>query len=244
MRYLIFLILIVKTTSVTGQVLEEWEKAQLFKTSDGRLHSRRFADSIQFRSINFGTRTKFKETRDSIYYILKYFPKSEFPDRYVKEGTFCGNSERKKLKEIQKLSPFNETYVVKLVSFKQPDNGDDEMKEREIPKTDNKIDFKRMHEIKTLDRDLTDKLLDILVNYDNDHNSMDIAFCYEPRNGIVFVDKSDRVLGYIEICFDCQQFKIEPKTLPISPFCNEKLDVIQGIFMKSGITYGMIRGVD
>jgi hypothetical protein len=96
-----------------------------------------------------------------------------------------------------------------------------------------------MHEVKTLDKSMADKLLDILVNYDNGDNGLEIAMCYEPRNGIVFLDRSEKVLGYIEICFDCQQLKIEPKTLPVASFCNEKMDVIQGIFIKTGITYGV-----
>lgn len=87
-------------------------------------------------------------------------------------------------------------------------------------------------------------LLDILVNYNSADGNMEVMMCYEPRNGIVFVGKNDNVLGYIEICFDCQQYEVEPGNITLGSFCSEKLDAIQGIMMKAGITYGMTRTLD
>jgi len=31
------------------------------------------------------------------------------------------------------------------------------------------------------------------------------ATCYEPRNGILFYDKNNLILGYLEICFACRE---------------------------------------
>jgi len=191
---------------------------------------------------HFVSRKKIKETHDSVYYLVKHFDKSLAADRYQKDGTYCDNRKRKDLKGIKKQFPYNYMHEVKVVSFKGQEI--DSILLRKIPKTGGKVDFKKMFEVRTLDADLADKMLDILVNYDNGTRSMVVMMCYDPRNAIVFLDKSDNVLGYIEICFDCQQYEIEPKTITLGGFCTEKMDAIQGIMQKAGITYGMVRSTD
>lgn len=243
MRHLISVGLFFAIVPVAGQTLGLSNKVQVFRTSDGRLHSRRFYDSVRNKSSQFVVLSNLKDGNDSTYYLLSYFSKSELVDRYQKDGSFCGSSSRKKLEEIKKLDPFNKVAKIKMVSFKQIKSKDGERASRGIPATNGKVDFQKMYEVKTLDKDLSNKLLDILVNYDNGENGMEVAFCYDPRNGIVFLDKSGNVLGYIEICFDCQRYQITFKTSAITSFCNEKLDVIQGIFMKTGITYGMMKDI-
>lgn len=116
--------------------------------------------------------------------------------------------------------------------------------EPEIPKTDGKVDLTKMFETKTLDNVLSEEILDILVNYDNEDRSREIYFCYEPRNGILFLDKADNVLAFVEICFDCFGYKIEPSTISIGSFCSEKFEALKGIFKEAGISYGTVRSRD
>lgn len=147
------------------------------------------------------------------------------------QGLYCGNNNRKSLVEIKEQFPYNKTYSIKVVSFKGYDS---------IPKTAGQVDFQKMYEVKTLDESLTDKMFDILANYQNESGIMKVAFCWEPRNGVVLLDNNNSVVTYLDICFACQRyFAPEPGLFGI--FCNEKLDAIKEIMKEAGITYGMRR---
>lgn len=152
---------------------------------------------------------------------------------------FCGNSKRADIEKIKKKFPFNEFKTIRLVSFKREKEED----ERKIPKTNRQVDFQKMFENVLLSDDNESTLLDILFNYNNDLKNEDISWeaasCYEPRNAIVFVDNKGKVLGFIEVCFDCKQYVIEPKNMAIGEFCDEKFDRLKEIFDKSGIKYGL-----
>jgi hypothetical protein len=170
---------------------------------------------------------------------------------FGQSGDYCGKKKKQTISEIKKRFPFDRTHTIKLVSFKheyhvmqESDSVEVPYSEPEIPKTNGTVDLTKMFESKTLDRKLTDKLLDILVNYDNEDREGEVAFCYEPRNGIVFIDKADKVIGYVEICFDCLHYKVEPLNLTVTNFCSEKFEALKIIFKESGIDYGTLRGVD
>ena len=38
------------------------------------------------------------------------------------------------------------------------------------------------------------------------------ALCYAPHHGFVFYDENDQILGHLEICFMCQNYKYAPRT--------------------------------
>lgn len=91
-----------------------------------------------------------------------------------------------------------------------------------------------------------DHLLKILVNYNNSISAAEQAkittvFCYNPRNAILFVDKNDAVIAYIELCFECFGNRIEPATLKIGNFCDDKYEKIKNLFHSNGIRYGIER---
>ena len=170
---------------------------------------------------------------------------------FGQSGDYCGKKKGYTISEIKKRFPFDRTHTIKLVSFKhkypvtqESDTVEVPYMEPEIPKTNGTVDMTKMFETKTLDQKLADKLLNILVNYDNEERESEVAFCYEPRNGVVFIDKTNRVIGYVEICFDCLRYKVEPSTLTVTNFCSEKFEALKNIFKESGISYGTVRGVD
>jgi hypothetical protein len=152
---------------------------------------------------------------------------------------YCGNSKRSDIEKIKKKFPFNELKTIRLVSFKREKEED----ERKTPKTNEQIDFRKMFENVLLSADNESVLLDILFNYNNDLKNEDISWeaasCYEPRNAIVFMDNKGKVLGFVEVCFDCKRYVIEPKSMAIGEFCDEKFDRLKDIFGKSGIKYGL-----
>jgi hypothetical protein len=157
-----------------------------------------------------------------------------------------GRIRQMKISEIKKSFPYNKTEVIKLVSFKydypivnDSDTAEVEIKayEPETPRSNGKIDMTEMFEVKTLDNAAEEELMRILMNYDHQDTNK-VAFCYEPRNGIVFLDKDEQIIGYIEICFECLRFKTEPSTVTISTLFPDEFAALKSFFRKSGIIYG------
>jgi len=60
-------------------------------------------------------------------------------------------------------------------------------------------------------------------NYDDTDAFMNDSFCgYTPRHGVLFY-QSDQITHYLELCYDCDEFRIFPKN-PLT-----KTDLIQRI---------------
>jgi hypothetical protein len=170
---------------------------------------------------------------------------------FGQSGDYCGKKKKLTIPQIKKKFPFDRTQTIKLVSFKhkysvteESDTVEAPTSRAEIPKTGGKVDLTKMFETKTLDSRLTEKILDVLVNYDNENRESESASCYEPRNGIIFMDKDEKILGFVEICFDCLRYEVEPSNLTVKNFCLEKFDVLKSIFKESGIVYGTVLSED
>lgn len=170
---------------------------------------------------------------------------------FGQSGKYCGKKNKFPISEIKKKFPFDKAKTIKLVSFKyiytvmqESDTVAVSDCEPELPKTNGTVDFTKMYETKTLDNKLTERLLDILVNYDNEDRQSEVAFCYEPRNGIVFLDKGGNTIGYVEICFECLRYKLEPKPMNVTNFCSEKFDALKSIFKEAGVSYGIAQSQD
>jgi hypothetical protein len=159
------------------------------------------------------------------------------------EKDYCKRTTNIKTKDIEKNYPFNTAKTIKIVSFKTKDS---DAVEYEIPKLDGQVDLSRLFEIRTLTRKSRARLLDILVNYNFDTTSGDsfgvrIKMCYLPRHAILFENEEGQVFSYIEICFECLRYKIEPKDMNIGQFCYDKYDMLKVFFGDNGIKYGIGR---
>jgi hypothetical protein len=170
---------------------------------------------------------------------------------FGQSGDYCGATKKLTISEIKNKFPYSRTETIKLVSFKyiypaiqESDTAQVPVYEPEIPKTNGTVDLAKMFETKTLDDKLTGKIMDILVNYDNEDRSSEVAFCYDPRNGIVFLDKENKVIGFVEICFECSRYKFEPSTMTVTHFCTEKFNALKDVFKEIGISYGTVRTRD
>lgn len=89
-----------------------------------------------------------------------------------------------------------------------------------------------------------DSLSNFLLNYKvtmKGEVSSGIMGCYNPRNAIIFLDKSDNPIRFIEICFECFQMYGSDKALEDmvnNRLCLEKLSKIKDLFTSVGIHYG------
>lgn len=92
----------------------------------------------------------------------------------------------------------------------------------------------------TLTENQIDQLTEILYN----HNfSKDLGStithgdCYEPRHAIVFLNSSDKVVGYFEFCFECQNHRTFPAKENIGEYYSGKYSLIADFFKSVGITF-------
>lgn len=177
---------------------------------------------------------------------------------------------KKTVEERRATFPFSDAKKVLLVAFPSPNQlvVDEDGKELaidslnlirwkfniiksfELPERKNKY---YATEIVQLNQNQIDSLSHILINYKLKKDKLPKEYvvfgigCYTPRNAILFLDDNDKVLSYIEICFECHQFYQNPKETIVNfnlfSMLEESFKMIDLIkdFMKiNGIKYGVL----
>ena len=144
--------------------------------------------------------------------------------------------------ERRKFYPFDTASSIRIVSF---DNMDTSAVEHSLPMKNGEIDFSRITEDRTLNRDQIDALTHILYNvtYRGEILTSEVLFCYNPRNAILFYDSDAHLLEFIELCFECLGERSSSETISIGDLCNQKYDLLKNFFLKAGIEIGTIREV-
>jgi hypothetical protein len=174
---------------------------------------------------------------DSIFFKIQYYRKEQVADRFQTEGDYCGNdSVRLSISEIKGLPFFTEVVAIKLASFdmRDPIGGC-----HFIPRLKGAVDLRKAKETVELSQEMMDKLLDVLVNYNNTSDEIEVLFCgYEPRNSIIFYGRKGKFLGALDLCFECWQHQASPEFMRLGTFCSEKYHTLQGFFRSAGIKYG------
>ena len=90
-----------------------------------------------------------------------------------------------------------------------------------------------------LNENLKNELTNLIYNVGNDFY-INGAKCYIPRNTILFFDKNDQLFDFIEICFQCNNYRTSNKEIKINNNCNEKMYLLKDLFAKVGIKYGVV----
>lgn len=85
------------------------------------------------------------------------------------------------------------------------------------------------------------ELTDLIYNFGNNHKNavMWAAKCYMPRNAILFFDDNDKLFEFVEICFECNNYRLSTKKFDLNNNCAEKLYLLKDQFAKAGIRYGI-----
>jgi len=249
MRFIIVLLCIVAMSErVSGQYGKSYKVERYIEARRSNDTNRRYReynreqwDSIRRDRKQFAFIRTMRIFNDTLQVRFAMQNPSLAPWNYSRKGNFCGNKKHLRKKEIGSLSPFNRTVSVELVSFITPDS-----LEMQLPMRDGQVDLDRLHERKMLTREQQWALFDVLVNYDDTGNEYsDAYFCNEPRNGILFMDDSGRVINYIELCFGCHKVKVGPGYTSAGIFyCNEKFEVLRWMFKDAGVEYGVLSDYD
>lgn len=153
-------------------------------------------------------------------------------------GNECFNSH--KYNRLQRLNiyPFNKAKEIKIISFKADDF---------IPVKNKNIDYSRVIDSQILNPGQTDELTDILYNIGFDPNFkvenrvMDFSPCYEPRNGILFLNSKGKAFEFIEMCFGCNKTRTSSNKVKEGIFCSQKFSLLKDFFQNTGIKYGLTR---
>ena len=96
------------------------------------------------------------------------------------------------------------------------------------------FDLSKIIDNVTLNTEQANQLFDILQN--KTCLSIEADACYEPRHLIIFYDKNDRIIEYIELCLGCVNYRISEKMAQFD-MCNSKMRLLNGFFVKIGIKY-------
>lgn len=57
------------------------------------------------------------------------------------------------------------------------------------------------------------------------------ALCFIPRNAVVFYDKTGKITGFVNICFECGETQLRPEYKSDSP----DLPVVEDLFKELGL---------
>ncbi len=150
----------------------------------------------------------------------------------------CVYTKKYSSKQRLQFFPFNKAVQIKLISF---DQSDSVIIGGEIPMKNGNVDYRKLKEIKTINKSEIDTLTDILFNesYRGPFSSVSESGCYNPRNAILFVDAKGKTFAFIEICFECSAHRFSSNKIKAGDFCSQKYEYLRNFFATNGITLGV-----
>ncbi len=145
----------------------------------------------------------------------------------------CQHNGNLSYKERLDIYPFNAAAKIQVISFSSA--------ERRAPIENDSVLTSKAKEIITLNTEQITDLTDILYNYNYSKRlqvwSITRNGCYYPRHAVVFLDEHDKVIGYIEYCFQCLGYETDLPMESTGVFCDGKYELLEEYFKKIGITH-------
>ncbi len=154
--------------------------------------------------------------------------------------------------ELKKRFPFNETETVLLISFTATGGIDpgiitsaDSPSLRQLkaparlPGTADTFGHIEVREMIKIGDSLIRHIADMFYNLDCGEGPMIGYGCYSPRNAIIFLDKYNRQVAELEICFECQGYEMRPKEFAVGDMRECKYIELKKFFAKAGVHYGI-----
>jgi hypothetical protein len=73
------------------------------------------------------------------------------------------------------------------------------------------------------------------------YGKTDFSLCYEPRNGVVFYNKQNKILLILEICFECNNQITIRQNNSYGGVCEETIKELHLFFEQKGIEFGITK---
>lgn len=140
--------------------------------------------------------------------------------------------------------PYNVTSQIKIISYQNKGEG---FEGEELQKyldliisNKDSLNESTFDEIQILNTQQIERLTDIVYNYGfkEEVNIIVVKACYMPRNAILFYDNENNLNGFLEICFECNNYRSSNKEITIGELCTQKMQLMKDFFKDCGIKYG------
>jgi hypothetical protein len=136
--------------------------------------------------------------------------------------------------------PFSKASYIRVISYPDRNLWDHTKKEKGSYQVNNEIvkngkinfDMSRIVDNVKLTTKQADDIFQIL--YNKKCLMEEVAACYDPRHMILFYDSNDKVIEYIEFCFDCSNYQTSDSVTRFSG-CPKKFDMLYNEFIKVGV---------
>jgi hypothetical protein len=151
--------------------------------------------------------------------------------------------ESNKFTSVDRLKnyPFDQAVTVRLVSF--DNKPDSTIEEHILPQKNGRVDTSVLSEQTTLSKRQIDSLTHILYNigYSGKILTSEVSMCYNPRNAILFLDSTEQVFEFIEICFECNNLRLSSGKIKTGEFCTQKYEMLNAYFAQNKIEIGTVK---
>lgn len=165
---------------------------------------------------------------------------SRITDSLAEINFKCLKTNLLSVKQRGRNYPFNKAAKIELISFI------DMVKNftTPIPVKNKKLEQTKVREQRSLNDEQINELTNILYNIGRTpipnlrYTITSSATCYEPRNGIIFINSRGDIFEYIEICFGCRKSRISSRKVKFGDTCEQKYDILRDFFIKNGLEFG------
>ncbi len=173
------------------------------------------------------------------------------------EESQCVRIKNFSIEERNQNYPFNKASRIVFVSFKSDENKLPKSKRKKgydegtapyvageimqtyfdmIKKRPSKVNLNYFEEKVELSENQKNQLTDLIFNVGN-NIYVSGAKCYMPRNAILFFDDNNKLFEFVEICFECNNYRTSNEKMDLNNNCDEKLYQLKEQFAKAGIKY-------
>ena len=162
-----------------------------------------------------------------------------------------------KLTVVERLKryPFSKASRIFIVSYRAFKKNRDILIDDTLPRKpdtstagldiyEGKLRYSSIIEIKQLNQEQINNLTNIIYNTNYRKPSafsMINYSCFNPRNAVIFYDKEGKIFDYLQVCFECQEYRSQSEKIDVGTYCDQKFDLLKQFFLDVGLKYGTIR---
>jgi hypothetical protein len=109
---------------------------------------------------------------------------------------------------------------------------------------DGKLNYSSIIEIKQLNQGQINNLTNIIYNTNYRKPSafsMRNHKCINARNALIFYDKEGKIFDYLEVCFECLNYRSQSEKIDVGAYCDQKFDLLKKFYLDAGIKYGTLK---